>query len=124
MGNRRIVLPAVAASLSMAAIGLGDYNSPFAVAIAGGVFFMLKGCGIPRWLGCTCKWLGPSMFSIYLIHSHGQAWGYLRNVEEWVLSAGVPLWLAWFATAAVVFAACVMADMPRRIVCAVLKRVA
>lgn len=123
MKNRKVVLLIVGVSLIMAAIGLGDYNSPFAITIAGGMLFMVKDCGIPSWLGRACVWLGPSMFSVYLMHSHGQGWGYLQEIQDRLLACNVPLLAAYLLTALVVFAVCIATDLPRRIVAMLLKRV-
>ena len=56
----------------------------------------------------------PSMFSVYLMHSHGLAWNYLAAIENGFLKSGVPLVFAYAFTAAVVFCTCVVGDLPRR----------
>ena len=116
VGNMKIVLPTVVIALILSAAGLGDYNSPFAVVLAGCVFLIVKGCRIPSWLGRICAFLGPSMFSVYLMHSHGQAWSYLVRIENAILGMGMPICIAYVGTAAVIFLVCVLLDMPRRII--------
>ena len=123
MENKKVLLMIVGMCLIMAAIGLGDYNSPFAITIAGGMLFVVKDCGVASWLGRVCVWLGPSMFSVYLMHSHGQGWGYLQWLQDSLLAWDVPLVVAYLLTALGVFAVCVAADLPRRIVVMLLKRV-
>ena len=123
VSNRKVVLLIIGISLVMAAIGLGDYNSPFAIMIAGGMFFLVKHCGIPSWLGRVCVWLGPSMFAVYLMHSHGQGWGYLREIQDGLLLRNVPIGGAYLLTALVVFVVCIVADLPRRMAAILLKKV-
>lgn len=116
VSNKMVMLLILGVSLVMAAIGLGDYNSPFAVAIAGSVFFIFINLTVPSWLGKVCVWLGPSMFSIYLMHSHGYAWGYLKIMEDWLVASLVPMPFVYGLTAIVVFGVCLILDLPRRII--------
>lgn len=114
VSNKMVMLLILGVSLVMAAIGLGDYNSPFAVAIAGSVFFIFMNLTVPSWLGKVCVWLGPSMFSVYLSHSHGYAWGYFKIMENYLLANSVPVSMVYVLTAIVVFIVCIVADLPRR----------
>lgn len=52
-------------------IGFYHYNSPFALALAFSTFMLFKGMRILAWLGKTVNTLGPSMFSVYLLHTTG-----------------------------------------------------
>lgn len=121
--KKKVVFLVVGICLIITAIGLGDYNSPFAIAVAGGIFFILKDCGIPVWLGRVCTWLGPSMFTVYLLHSHRHAFGYLTIVHDSLLRKGFSLVAAYLMTALIVFFLCVVADLPRRCVVAFCERV-
>ena len=123
VSNKMVMLLILAVSLIMAAIGLGDYNSPFAVAVASSVFFLLKNCNISTWVGNACVWIGPSMFSVYLVHSHGQAWGYLKAIEDMLLAHSLPLPMVYMLTAIVVFGVCLLADLPRCIMVKFIRRV-
>lgn len=116
VSNKMVMLLILGVSLVMAAIGLGDYNSPFAVAIAGSVFFIFMNFRVPSWLGNVCVWLGPSMFSIYLMHSHEYGWGYFKMMEDGLLANSVPMPFVYGLTAIVVFVACLILDLPRRII--------
>jgi len=87
------------------------------------MFFLAKNCGVPSWLGRICVWLGPSMFAVYLMHSHGQGWGYLREIQDGLLLRNVPIGGAYLLTALVVFVVCIVADLPRRMAAILLKKV-
>ena len=115
IANRKLIALIVCVCLVCAAIGLNDYNSPFALVIAAGAFLLLLRMKIPTWLSRICIWLGPTMFSVYLMHSHGYAWKYLTAVEEYFLNVGVRLPFAYLLTAMCVFCTCVVWDMPRRV---------
>ena len=116
VSNKMVMLLILVVSLIMAAIGLGDYNSPFAVAIAGSVFFIFINFAVPSWLGNVCVWLGPSMFSVYLMHSHGYAWWYLKRIEDCLSANSVPMPIVYGLTAIAVFIMCLLADFLRRII--------
>ena len=120
LSNKRFLVLIVCACLFCAAIGLGDYNSPFAFAIASGTFLLAMRMKIPIWLSRICAWLGPTMFSVYLIHSHGYAWKYLEVIENGFLNAGFGLPFAYIFTATSVFCVCVVLDVPRRMLSRIL----
>ncbi len=120
--DKRVMWAFLAVCLPLAAIGFNEYNSPFALLIAGCVFLMIKGCHMPRLAGRVCAWLGPSMFSVYLMHSHGHAWRYVKAFQDGVLAHGAPLVIGYLLTAFAVFAICVIADMPRRCFTMMFKR--
>jgi surface polysaccharide O-acyltransferase-like enzyme len=114
VSNKMVMLLILGVCLVMVAIGLGDYNSPFAVAVAASVFFLFKNCNISTWLGKVCAWLAPSMFSVYLIHSHGYAWGYFKMIEDYLLANFVSMSIVYVLTALIIFIVCLLADLPRR----------
>lgn len=120
--RRRSLFAVGGICLVAASIGLGDYNSPFALVLAGCAFQLARTLHMPEKLGALFIWLAPSMFSVYLIHSHGQAWGYLAAIEDALLAHGLPLPLAYVMTAACVFAVCVVLDMPRRFLAGIIAR--
>ena len=123
LNHRRWLFMGISACLVMCAVGFNDYNSPFALILAGGVLLLLKDQNMPIWVERICVWLCPSLFSVYLIHSHGYAWGYLKEVQDWLLSCGIPLGIAYLFTAIVVFIVCLLADLPRRAVVILLNKV-
>lgn len=61
--------------------------------------------------------LSPSLFSIYLLHSQEFGFHDVRYIEEVVLEMGVPMILAYFVTAGIVFCICLIVDLPRRCLC-------
>ena len=71
---------------------------------------------MPDCLGRVCVWLGPSMFSIYLFHSHTASFVYMQRFEDCLLGAHLPLALMYVVTAVLVFLLCVVADLPRRLI--------
>ena len=102
-------------SVVASAIGLNDYNSPFALAIAFGTFYLAKNAKECRFAGRVCSWLGPSMFSVYLLHSSGRTWWALAKCEDFLLGLGMPIVAVWGVTAFAVFTVCVAFDIPRRL---------
>lgn len=106
----------VGVCLVLSSIGFNDYNSPVAICIATLTFVWFKGLKMPEWLGRVCVWLGPSMFSIYLLHSHTASFAYMQKLEDCLLGANLPLALMYAVTAVVVFLLCVVADLPRRLI--------
>ena len=110
-----IVLCILAVSLGAAAIGLNDYNSPFALAIAASTFYLARNASFPAAIGKACVWLGPSMFSVYLLHSSGRTWWALAKCEDILLGIGMPIIAVWGVTAIIVFSVCVVLDLPRRL---------
>ena len=120
--DKRVLCLVLIMSLPLVAIGFNDYNSPFALLIAGCVFLLMKGCNMPKVAGRVCAWLGPSMFSVYLLHSHGHAWRYLKGMQDGLIAHGIPLAGGYLLTALAVFAICVIADLPRRCLTMIFKR--
>lgn len=114
--NGKMLLPIIGICLVLAAVGFGDYNSPFALMLAGGVLLLVNDCRISDRIGKACAWLAPSMFSVYLMHSHGHGWGCLRMIQDGLIDKGVPTGIAYLLTALTVFSVCTVADLPRRLV--------
>lgn len=112
--NKWVLAGAILLCAVMCAIGFNDYNSPFALLMAALTFLAFQRWQAPSWLGTVGVWLAPSMFSVYLIHSHGYAWGYLKASEDWLMGYGLPIWGAWILMALAIFVLGVGLDMPRR----------
>lgn len=122
-GDRKIIVSIIGISLFFASIGLSDYNSPFSLILATCVFLLLKDCYIPKSIVKICQWLVPSMFTVYLIHSHRYAWGYLKVYFDRILSFNIPLMIAYLFTAITIFIFCLLLDFPRRIICKIYKKI-
>ena len=104
------------ASLILASIGFGDYNSPFSLVISAIAFYAAFHLPVPKAIGRLGALLGPSMFSVYLLHSHGYGWCYLQHLEDYCLeNLHFPLFFAYCTVALVVFGVCVLADLLRRL---------
>lgn len=103
-------------SLLLTGLGLGDYNSPFAFALACMWFVLYKRIRMPRWLSSLCVALGPSMFSVYLLHTNGLGGQFIANGEVWWQNTlGCPISLSVLLTASVVFCSACLLDLPRRL---------
>ena len=96
-------------------IGLEDYNSPFSFCFAALCFYFFSQVQVTSKVGMACVWLAPSMFSVYLMHSLGCAWEYLKGVEAYLLGKGLPLVVVFVCTAVAIFSVSVLLDIPRRI---------
>ena len=96
-------------------IGLGDYNSPFAFALASSCFLLAMRIPVPARFEKVVVFLGPSMFSVYLIHTNELGFSFIKkfmSVADGYMSAP----LSVVATAVVVFVAAAFLDMPRRMI--------
>ena len=113
--GRQIAVSVLAISLLIAALGLGDYNSPFALLIAATSFYLVKSVQFPAVVGRTCSLLGPSMFCVYLLQSSGCTWWAIQRIEDAMLGVGLPLFLTFICASIVLFAVCVAIDIPRRL---------
>lgn len=97
-------------------IGLGDYNSPFAFALAAVCFLLFMRLRIPSKLGALVAWLAPSMFSVYLIHTNEVGGRFIARMERWLTGTfNMPPFLVCIIVASVVFVLAVGLDLPRRL---------
>lgn len=114
-----------AAVLSGAACWAGfcHYNSPFALIFAGSVFLIVKRMGAcfnaetQKVLLCLRRlvmWLGPSMFSVYLLHTNDAGFELLREAENRMMEQGWNYYAMAFALASAIFVGCIVLDLPRR----------
>lgn len=93
----------------------GMYHSPFAALLAASTFyFFLRMGSVPTPIVRTVDFLSPSLFSIYLLHSHVSVGFPLMKALENHLVGYMPIPFAYFATAAIVFVSCLVLDLPRR----------
>lgn len=99
-------------------VGTKDYNSPLVLSLAVFGFLVFKRSRFPAWLGTTCAFLSPSLFSVYLIHE-----GCNRFVSHAVynryaffkMGNGAIAEVATIVLAAIlVFVACLLIDFMRR----------
>ena len=59
-----------------------EYNSPFSLVQALAWFALIKGARIPRWVCGSAAFYAPSMFAVYMYHSSGDGFSFLRTVES------------------------------------------
>jgi surface polysaccharide O-acyltransferase-like enzyme len=71
----RIYIPAWVCFLTftlcviLCSIGASNYASPFAIGAAGCIFMAFKHWHWPSWVKSLARFLSPSMFSVFLLHS-------------------------------------------------------
>lgn len=109
--------------LVLTAIGLGDYASPFATALAAVTFLLFKRLRLPTWLARVFLFLGSSMFAVYLLHTNRVGLPFLINTQRVLIDkVGIPLYPSFVLSALVVFVIAIATDMVRRCFCRMLKR--
>ena len=118
----RWLLAALPVLCALTGIGLGDYNSPFAFALAGVCFLLVAHVKLPEWLGRAVLALSPSMFAVYLMHTNEIGLGCFKPLEAQLISSGFPIAGAWFAAALAVFTCACALDLPRRMIVGIVFR--
>lgn len=112
--QKKFVIIGACVCLLAMCLGFEDYNSPFSFSFAAICFYAFNQVQVPQKVGAVCVWLAPSMFSVYLMHSHGYAWDYLKCIESYLVGNRLPLSVVFLCTASAIFGASVLLDMPRR----------
>lgn len=106
----------LAALLVLTGIGLNDYNSPFAFALAFVLFLMCRRIHVPSWIERTMLWCGPSMFSIYLIHNTSSGFGLIGSLGKYfVEDCQMSAFVMYPLVALIVFCLAFTLDIPRRL---------
>ena len=102
--------------------GLYRYNSPFALTLTLSLVLLVQRMPqLPR-LGVIALNLSPSMFAVYMYHT-GAGFNVLRSLEAYfVNTCGVPVYVTHILTALLVFWGCIVIDIPRRVLCVILRR--
>ena len=95
----------------------GDYHSPFSVIIAAvAVYWFAKLPLSSSALTRLLDLIAPSLFSVYLLHSHGRVgFPLIESLQSWLLPY-MPIGCAYIFTAIAVFSTCIILDVPRRLV--------
>ncbi len=113
------LIVAIPTFLVLCAIGLGDYNSPFAFGLAASLFFCfqrLNGQWLDGLLGRFVCFLGPGMFSVYLIHCNPLGVSLIQHVERCLHNFGcIPQSMVVVITATCLFGSAFFLDIPRRL---------
>lgn len=99
-------------------IGFYHYNSPFSLLFAGSMFYLFK--RLPsldrhRFLSSIVFWISPSMFPVYLLHTNTRGFNALRRAEDYLMSIGWNYYAMSFSIAIGIFVACILLDIPRRV---------
>lgn len=105
---------------ALTGIGLGDYNSPFAFALAACMFVVfgkaLRSVNGESWFGRVISFMSPSMFSVYLLHTHDFGFSLIKQVESILVNTGgVNAHISILLTALVMFVGAFLLDLPRRL---------
>lgn len=102
-------------------IGLADNNSPIAFVLAAAVFILFSRIRIPAFSAKVLEFLGPSMFSVYLIHTN-EFGGRMINVLERYFDSIFPHYAFGIVLAALIlFLGAIVLDLPRRLATAEFK---
>lgn len=92
-------------------LGFGNYASPFAVLLSMSLFYYFKLQSSRKFIQKTINLLGPSLLSVYLLHSNKIGFMAIKDIETWLPFRGV---LGCFCCAILIFCSCLILDIPRR----------
>lgn len=106
----------VSVALAMCSYKFSYYNSPIAFLFSASLFYFLQRVQVRN--GCLVKmilWMAPSMFFVYLYHSHfDPGFQMIKSFESVLVKGGWAVPFVWLLTAAVIFAIGVGLDALRR----------
>ena len=101
--------------------GVSQYNSPFALMLALGVFLLFNRAK-PMGGGKIVNVISPSMFAVYLYHT-GPFFGVIRTFEQYLVeTCGLPVCVTYLVMALTIFCGAIVLDLPRRIIATGLTR--
>lgn len=113
-------LSLVAIGLAFVLVGVSQYNSPFALMLALGVFLLV--IRVKPMGGKIVNIISPSMFAVYLYHT-GPFFDVIRPAEQYLVeTCGLPVLVTYFVMASAIFCCAIILDIPRRIVARMLMR--
>lgn len=114
--SRKVSVMVFIACAVLVAIGFSQYSSPPALLLGTGAFsFALSIKRLPLLVEKICRYVVPSLFSVYLLHTNIQGFELISRMEDYFmgkLNTGV--WLGYLIVIAVVFCAGIIIDLPRR----------
>ena len=102
--------------IALAMLRIGKFNSPISIGITIASFVLVKRIRIPRRLSEAAIWMGPSMFSVFLIHANKWCLGSMRGYVDSIVSYGLPFPFAFIIVAGGIFVGGLLLDLPRRII--------
>ena len=106
------VLALTCVLLSM--LRISAFNSIVALGVAVGAFHMCKNIKLAKPFQDVVIFLGPSMFSVFLLHSQPWCYNLMRDSVYGLTSRGIPQIFSFFIVAMAVFVAGIICDLPRR----------
>ena len=92
---------------------LGNYVSPFAVAISVCFLYVCNCMRFPKWMLSLAMFISPSMFSVYVMHQHPIWWSWMKDVGRMLIEAHID-WAVIFGLSVIIFFGCVACDFVRR----------
>lgn len=114
---------AIALLLLATACGAYCYASPFAALLAGCLFLACRRVTWPAWLMRTAGFWGGSMFAVYLLHCNRLGLSLYEPLEQALMTQlHLPRYAAYFPATLVIFGACALLDLPRRLLLAATAR--
>lgn len=113
--TKRVGIAVACVCCPAAMLGAGHHmNSVFALVLSAVMFVGMKNLGIPERYGKFLSLLSPSLFSVYLLHTHMFGFGFLERIDEVIIGGHAVL--ACIVSAIMVFVIGLALDFPRRIV--------
>lgn len=106
----------ISVALAMYSYKFSYYNSPIAFLFSLSLFYLFYQCRFSgkKFLN-VILWVAPSMFFVYLYHSHQDpGFSMIKSFESCLVSRGLPVPLSWLLTAFVIFAGGIVIDSLRR----------
>ena len=113
--TRRNITLVLCITLPITALGVAHYDSIPALLQAAALFCLFKGFKLSDKFNRLLQLLGPSMFSVYLLHANCVGFFTLRTFNMRLIGEGVPLYCSYFTVAFSVFVLAVAIDSLRRI---------
>lgn len=107
----------VSIGLAMCSYKFSYYNSPIAFLFSASLFYFIQRISFRD--GCFVKmilWIAPSMFFVYLYHSHQDpGFQMIKAFETMLVNNGLVIPFVWFLTAVIIFVLGVGIDVLRRV---------
>lgn len=104
--------------LGLSMLKLGVYNSPIAFGAAFAGFVLCWRLPLPRFVATSAGILGPSMFSVFLLHTNGWVLPALRGWSDGLVARDLPLLGAFVVLVLAVYVGGILLDFPRRVLLA------
>ena len=95
---------------------MGAYSSPVSIGVAAIAFTLVRRVPCPAWVGRFCAFLAPSLFSVYLLHTHAFGFHRIAVYKNYLLELHVPYLVTCVLLGVGVFSVCVVVDLVRRAV--------